>query len=127
MMSENLCLDCAYKNKSILRVYCLRDTERTFNATRKHHTNGARKCLIGHDAERTQGVVLRHSLLGAYIAEYIQLLLVLSTHTLFLSGFFVETRLFSGTPVHSGGPSCGHLSKAVVRIKSSSLQLCFKS
>src|ERR1017187_8193415 len=40
--------------------------------------------LIGHDTKPTQGVVLGYSLLRAYVAEHIQLLLVLSTHTLLL-------------------------------------------
>jgi hypothetical protein len=46
-------------------------------------------------------VVLRHSLLRAYIAEHIQLLLILSTHTFFLSGRVVETREFCGTALAS--------------------------
>src|ERR1700704_6952056 len=37
MMSENLCLDFAHKNKPIFKVHCLSGTESTFNATRKHH------------------------------------------------------------------------------------------
>jgi hypothetical protein len=36
-------------------------------------------------------------LLRAYIAEHIQLLLVVSTHVFFLSACVVETREFSGT------------------------------
>jgi len=35
--------------------------------------------------KRTQGVVLGHSLLWAYVAKHIQLLLVFSTHAFFLS------------------------------------------
>ena len=37
----------------------------------------------------------------AYVAEHIQLLLVLSTHTFFLSGWVVETREFCGTALDS--------------------------
>ncbi len=55
------------------------------------------QCLIGHDTKRAQGVILRNSLLGAYVAEHIQLLLILSTHLFFLAGRVVETREFSGT------------------------------
>src|ERR1022692_4269864 len=40
---------------------------------------------------------LGYSLLRAYVAEHIQLLLVFSTHTFFLSGCAVETRAFRGT------------------------------
>jgi hypothetical protein len=40
---------------------------------------------------------LGYSLLRAYVAEHIQLLLVFSTHTFFLSGCAVETREFRGT------------------------------
>jgi hypothetical protein len=46
-------------------------------------------------------VVLGYSLLRAYVAEHIQLLLVLSTHTFFLSGWVVETREFCGTALAS--------------------------
>src|ERR1019366_8763870 len=46
---------------------------------------------------RAQGVLLGYSLLRANVAEHIQLLLVLSTHTFFLSGCAVETREFRGT------------------------------
>src|SRR2546428_6908119 len=42
-------------------------------------------------------MVVRDSLLRAYVAENSQLLLVLSTHVFFLSGCVVETREFSGT------------------------------
>ena len=42
-------------------------------------------------------MVLGYSLLRAYVAEHIQLLLVFSTHTFFLSGCAVETREFSGS------------------------------
>src|ERR1022692_650044 len=42
-------------------------------------------------------MVLGYSLLRAYVAEHIQLLLVFSTHTSFLSGCAVETRAFRGT------------------------------
>jgi hypothetical protein len=42
-------------------------------------------------------VVLGHSLLWADVAEHVQLLLVLSTHTFFLSGCLVETRESCGT------------------------------
>jgi glucose-6-phosphate 1-dehydrogenase len=42
-------------------------------------------------------MVLGHSLLWAYVAKHIQLLLVFSTHTFFLSGCAVETRQFCGT------------------------------
>src|SRR5258707_12424593 len=45
-------------------------------------------------------MVLGYSLLRAYVAEHIQLLLVFSTHTFFLSGCAVETREFCGT-VHA--------------------------
>jgi hypothetical protein len=41
MLSENLCLDCAHKNNPSFNVYCLSGRERTFHATRKHHTSGA--------------------------------------------------------------------------------------
>jgi hypothetical protein len=40
---------------------------------------------------------LRYSLLGAYVAEHIQLLLVVSSHAFFLSGCAVETRERRGT------------------------------
>jgi hypothetical protein len=55
------------------------------------------QCLIGHDTKRAQGVILRNSLLGVYIAEHIQLLLVASEHAIFLSGRVVETRGFFGS------------------------------
>jgi hypothetical protein len=63
-------------------------------------------------------VVLGYSLLRAYVAEHIQLLLVLSTHTFFLSGWVVETREFCGTALASNrvfpqparAPSLGSLS-----------------
>jgi hypothetical protein len=42
-------------------------------------------------------VILRNSLLGADVAEHVQLLLVFSAHAFFLSGCVVETREFSGT------------------------------
>jgi hypothetical protein len=42
-------------------------------------------------------MALRHSLLGADIAEDIQLLFVFSAHAFLLSDFVVETRGFSGT------------------------------
>src|ERR1022692_1574230 len=42
-------------------------------------------------------MVLGYSLLRAYVAEHIQLLLVFSKHTSFLSGCAVETRAFRGT------------------------------
>jgi hypothetical protein len=42
-------------------------------------------------------VVVGHSLLWAYVAEHIQLLLVVSSHAFFLSGCAVETREFRGT------------------------------
>src|ERR1035438_6029825 len=42
-------------------------------------------------------MVLGYSLLRAYVAEHIQLLLVFSTHSFFLSGCAVETREFCGT------------------------------
>jgi hypothetical protein len=41
-------------------------------------------------------VILRNSLLGADVAEHVQLLLVFSAHALFLSGWVVETREFPG-------------------------------
>jgi len=53
------------------------------------------QCLIGHDTKRAQGVILRNSLLGANVAEHIQLLLVVSAHAFFLSAYAVETRDFS--------------------------------
>ncbi len=56
------------------------------------------ECLIGHGTKRAQGVVVGYSLLWAYVAEHIQLLLVFSTHAFFLSGCAVETREFRGTP-----------------------------
>ena len=47
-------------------------------------------------------MVLGNSLLRAYVAEHIQLLLVFSTHAFFLSGCAVETREFCGTgPAYS--------------------------
>src|ERR1017187_1241193 len=46
-------------------------------------------------------MVLGYSLLRAYVAEHIQLLLVFSTHTFFLSGCVVETRVFCGTVLAS--------------------------
>jgi hypothetical protein len=42
-------------------------------------------------------MVLRNSLLGADVAEHVQLLLVFSAHAFFLSVPTVETREFSGT------------------------------
>ena len=57
--------------------------------------------LIGHDTKSTQRVVLGHSLLRADVAEHVQLLLVLSTHTFFLSGCLVETRESYGTVLAS--------------------------
>jgi hypothetical protein len=42
-------------------------------------------------------MILRYSLLRAYVAEHIQLLLVFSAHAFFLSGRAVETREFRGT------------------------------
>jgi hypothetical protein len=45
---------------------------------------------------------LRDSLLGAYVAEHSQLLLVISTHVFFLTGWPVETREFlvpTGLPI----------------------------
>jgi hypothetical protein len=42
-------------------------------------------------------MILRYSLLRAYIAEHIQLQLVFSAHAFFLSGRAVETREFRGT------------------------------
>src|SRR5438876_427287 len=48
-------------------------------------------------------MVLRNSQLGAYIAEYSQLLLVFSAHAFFLSVCAVETREFSGTGSASAG------------------------
>ncbi|MGO9826805.1 MAG: hypothetical protein ACLPMG_16210, partial [Terriglobales bacterium] len=44
-----------------------------------------------------QGVIVRNSLLGADVAEHVQLLLVFSAHAFFLSGCAVETREFRGT------------------------------
>src|SRR5208337_4467562 len=52
--------------------------------------------LIGHDTKRTQGVIVRNSLLWADVAEYVQLLLIFSAHAFFLSGWVVETRVFPG-------------------------------
>jgi hypothetical protein len=40
-------------------------------------------------------MVVRDSLLRAYVAENSQLLLVLSTHVFFISAWVVETREFS--------------------------------
>jgi hypothetical protein len=42
-------------------------------------------------------VIVRNSLLGADVAEHVQLLLVFSAHAFFLSGCAVETREFRGT------------------------------
>jgi hypothetical protein len=42
-------------------------------------------------------MVVRDSLLKAYVAENSQLLLVLSTHVFFLPGVVVETREIPGT------------------------------
>jgi hypothetical protein len=53
--------------------------------------------LQSSEIKRTQGVILRNSLFGADVAERIQLLLIFSAHTYFLSGCVVETREFSGT------------------------------
>jgi len=44
-------------------------------------------------------MVLWNSLLGADIAEHVQLLLVFSTHAFFLAATVVETREFSGTAI----------------------------
>jgi hypothetical protein len=55
------------------------------------------QCLIGHDTKRAQGVILRNSLLGADVAEHVQLLLVFSAHAFFLSGRAAETTVFPGT------------------------------
>ncbi len=46
--------------------------------------------------QRTQRMVLWNSLLGADIAEHVQLLLVFSAHAFFLSGCVVETRIILG-------------------------------
>src|ERR1700720_2656253 len=54
MMSENLCLDCAHKNKPIFKVYCLSGTERTLRGTRKHHTNGAQNRPQSNSAGATE-------------------------------------------------------------------------
>src|ERR1700675_2411619 len=42
-------------------------------------------------------MVLGYALLGADVAEHVQLLLVFSAHAFFLSGCAVETREFRGT------------------------------
>ena len=42
-------------------------------------------------------MIVRNSLLGADVAEHVQLLLVFSAHAFFLSGCAVETREFRGT------------------------------
>ena len=53
------------------------------------------------DVTKTLALVTKianaHSLFGADVAERIQLLLIFSAHTFFLSGCVVETREFSGT------------------------------
>ena len=54
------------------------------------------ECLIDHDTKRAQGVIVRNPLLGADVAEHVQLLLVFSPHAFFLSGWVVETREFPG-------------------------------
>jgi hypothetical protein len=41
--------------------------------------------FIGHGAQRTQWMVRRYALLGAYVAKHIQLLIVFSAHIFFLS------------------------------------------
>ena len=43
-------------------------------------------------------MVLRDSLLGVYVAEHSQLLIVVSTHEFFLPVCAVETKEFFGTP-----------------------------
>lgn len=50
-------------------------------------------------------MVVGYSLLWAYAAENIQLLLVVSTHTFFLSGCAVETGEFVGTAKSCSSPS----------------------
>ena len=47
--------------------------------------------FISHGTQRTQGMVLRDSLFGAYVAEYTQLLLIISTHEFFIPAWPVET------------------------------------
>lgn len=48
-------------------------------------------------------MILRYSLLRAYIAEHVQLLLIFSAHAFFLSVPAVETRSFSGAGQFSQG------------------------
>ena len=48
------------------------------------------QCLIGHDPDRPKRMVVRDSLLGTYVAENSQLLIVLSTHAFFLSACTVD-------------------------------------
>lgn len=54
------------------------------------------QCLIGHGTQRTQRMVLPNSLLGADVAEHVQLLLVFSAHAFLLSVCTVETRVILG-------------------------------
>jgi hypothetical protein len=53
--------------------------------------------LIGRGPQAAQRMVLRKSLLGAYVTKHIQLLLDFSTHAFFSSGRVVEARELSGT------------------------------
>src|SRR6266851_9641381 len=72
-------------------------------------------------------MVLGYSLLWAYVAEHIQLLLVLSTHTFFLSGCAVETRELPGTASPSNrvfphpASDCGRRAGQVGRLNSRGL------
>jgi hypothetical protein len=47
-------------------------------------------------------MIMRDSLLRAYVAKRIQLLLIFPAHAFFLSGRFVETREFRGAGLARG-------------------------
>jgi len=56
---------------------------------------------IGHSTQGTKGMFVRNPLLGVYVAEHVQLLLVFSMHVFFLSACVVETREFLGAGLAS--------------------------
>src|ERR1039458_4366200 len=71
-------------------------------------------------------MVLRNSLLGADVAEHVQLLLVFSAHAFFLSVRTVETREFSGSTCVFPQPArvLGCCKISAVRSEQFTLLLC---
>jgi len=57
--------------------------------------------LIRHGPDRTQGMLLRNSLFGTYVAEHPQLLIVISTHAFFLSACTVDMGVVFQHPARS--------------------------